>query len=166
VTVLLSSEPGGTRVALTHACENVDPAVGVEHVQGWRYQMAVFANVVSREAQSGASGRIDAFFSAWNATDPAERRRLLEDAATEDVAFGDAYSCTAGTEDLVAHLGAVQFFMPGMTIARDGEVAQCQGTAIAPWVARKADGGVAGRGRDVFELSPEGKIRRAMGFWG
>jgi hypothetical protein len=25
---------------------------------------------------------------------------------------------------------------------------------------------VAGRGRDVFELSPEGKIRRAMGFWG
>jgi len=166
VTVVLSSEPGGTRVALTHACENVDPAVGVEHVQGWRYQMAVFANVVSREAQSGASERIDAFLSAWNAPEPVERRRLLEASATADIFFRDAYRCTAGTEDLVAHLGAVQFFMPGMTLVRDGEVAQCQGTAIAPWVARKTDGSIAGRGRNVFEFSPEGKICRATGFWG
>jgi hypothetical protein len=29
----------------------------------------------------------------------------------------------------------------------------------------QADGSVAGRGRNVFEL-PEGKIRRATGFWG
>jgi uncharacterized protein YndB with AHSA1/START domain len=166
ITVTLSSEPGGTRVALTHVCENVDPAVGVEHVQGWRYQMAVFANVVARESQGAAAERIDVFLSAWNASDPAERRRLLEDAATPDVVFGDAYSCTAGTEDLVAHLGAVQFFMPGMTLTRDGEVAQCQGTAIAPWIARKSDGSVAGRGRNVFDMSPEGKIRRATGFWG
>jgi hypothetical protein len=121
---------------------------------------------VARESQGAAAERIDVFLSAWNASDPAERRRLLEDAATPDVVFGDAYSCTAGTEDLVAHLGAVQFFMPGMTLTRDGEVAQCQGTAIAPWIARKSDGSVAGRGRNVFDMSPEGKIRRATGFWG
>ena len=166
VTVTLSSEPGGTRVALRHACENVDPAVGVEHTQGWRYQMAVFANVVAREAQSGAADRIDIFLSAWNETDPAERVRLVQSCATDDVAFRDAYSCTSGTADLAAHLGAVQVFMPGMTLARDGEVSQCQGTAIALWVARKPDASIAGRGRNVFEFSPEGKIRRATGFWG
>ncbi len=165
VTVTLTSEPDGTRVALVHDCENVDPAVGVEHVQGWRYQMAVFANVVSRESQGGAAERIDAFLSAWNATDPAERRRLLANSATEDIAFRDAYSCTSGTEDLVAHLKAVQFFMPGMTLARDGGVSQCQGTAIASWIARGPDGGIRGRGTNVFELSPEGRIRAATGFW-
>jgi len=166
VTVSLTSEPGGTRVALTHACEDVDPAVGVEHVQGWRYQMAVFANVVSRESQAGAAERIDTFLAAWNEPDPGERVRLLGLCATEEVAFRDAYSCTAGIGDLAAHLGAVQTFMPGMTLSRDGEVAQCQGTAIAPWIARKADDSVAGRGRNVFEFSPEGKIRQATGFWG
>jgi len=166
VTVVLSSEPGGTRVALTHACQDVDPAVGAEHVQGWRYQMAVFANVVSRESQAGAVDRIDTFLSAWNAADADERLRLLRLSVTDDMAFRDAYSCTEGIEDLAAHLGAVRTFMPGMTLARDGDVVQCQGTAIAAWVARKADGSVAGRGRDVFELSPEGKIRRATGFWG
>jgi uncharacterized protein YndB with AHSA1/START domain len=166
VTVTLTSEPGGTQVALSHVCENVDPAVGAEHVQGWRYQMAVFANVVSRESQAGAAERIDTFFAAWNAADPGERVRLLGRCATDDVAFRDAYSCTSGTEDLAAHLGAFRTFMPGMTLARDGDIAQCQGTAIASWIARKADGSVAGRGRNVFELSPEGKIRCATGFWG
>lgn len=166
VTVIMTSEPGGTRVALTHACENVDPAVGAEHVQGWRYQMAVFANVVSRESQEGAAERIDTFLSAWNAADPGERVRLLGLCATPDVEFRDAFSCTFGIEDLAAHLGAVQTFMPGMTLSRDGDVAVCQGTAIAPWVALKADGHEAGRGRNVFELSPEGRIRRATGFWG
>lgn len=166
VTVTLTSEPGGTRVALTHACDAVDPSVGVEHVQGWRYQMALFANVVSRESQAGAAERIDAFLAAWNAVDPAERIRLLESCATEDVAFRDAYSCTSGIADLAAHLGAVQIFMPGMSLARDGDVAQCQGTAIAPWVAHKPDGALAGRGRNVYEFSPEGRILRATGFWG
>jgi hypothetical protein len=128
--------------------------------------MAVFANVVSRESQGSAAERIDTFLAAWNAAEPGERARLLRVCATDDVAFRDAYSCTSGTEDLAAHLGAVQAFMPGMTLARDGDVAQCQGTAIAPWVARKADGSLAGRGRNVFEFSPEGKIRRATGFWG
>ena len=165
VTIRLDEGSDGTAVHLTHASSDAPASIGAEHVQGWRYQMAVFANVVSREAQAQAAACIDAFFAAWNEKDEAARRRLLEQATAEDVRFGDAFSCTVDREDLVAHLAAVQRFMPAMTLSRDGEVAQCQGTAIAPWIAKAADGNVRGRGTNVFELGADGRIRRATGFW-
>jgi len=166
VTIRLEPGDDGTRVHLRHEAPGVPADVGVEHVQGWRYQMALFANVVSREAQKDAAERIDAFLAAWNEPDEDARLRLLESAATEDVRFGDAFGCTSGREDLVAHLTAVQRFMPGMTLARDGEVKECQGVAIAPWVARAADGAERGKGTNVFGLAADGRIRLATGFWG
>lgn len=167
VTIRLeATADGSTAVHLRHEAEGVPAEVGAEHVQGWRYQMAVFANVVSREAHERAADRIDAFFAAWNETDEPARRRLLEEATAADVRFGDAFSCTAGREDLLAHLTAVQRFMPGMTVSRDGDVQECQGVAIAPWVARAADGAERGRGTNVFDLAADGRIRLATGFWG
>jgi uncharacterized protein YndB with AHSA1/START domain len=165
VTVRLDTVEEGTAVVLRHESDDAPAEVGAEHVQGWRYQMAVFANVVSREAHADAASRIDAFFSAWNEKDENTRRGLLERAATDDARFGDAFSCTGGRDDLVAHLSAVQRFMPGMTISRDGDVRQCQGTAIATWVARAADGKERGRGTTVFALAADGRIRMATGFW-
>jgi uncharacterized protein YndB with AHSA1/START domain len=166
VTIRLEDVEDGTAVHLRHEAKGVPAEVGVEHVQGWRYQMALFANVVSREAHLRAAERIDAFLAAWNEGDENTRRRLLEEATTADVRFGDAFSCTAGREDLVAHLTAVRRFMPGMTIARDGDVKECQGVAIAPWVARGADGVERGRGTNVFGLGPDGRIKLATGFRG
>ena len=164
VTIRLERVEDGTAVHLRHESPDAPASVGVEHVQGWRYQMALFANVVSREAQVHAAERIDAFLAAWNEADEEKRRRLLEEAAADDVRFGDAFSCTAGREDLVAHLAAVQRFMPGMTIVRDGDVRECQGVAIASWVARGADGAERGRGTNVFGLGPDGRIKLATGF--
>ena len=165
VTIRLESSPGGTSVHLRHDAPGAPAAVGVEHVQGWRYQMAVFANIVSREAQAQAASRIDAFFAAWNEKDESARRGLLEESTTSGLEFADAFSCTFGRDDLVSHLTAVRHFMPGMTLSRDGEISQCQGTAIAPWVARAADGTERGRGTNVFELAADGRIQRATGFW-
>ncbi|HWC65900.1 MAG TPA: SRPBCC domain-containing protein [Thermoanaerobaculia bacterium] len=165
VTIRLDPVEDGTAVALRHESADAPASVGAEHVQGWRYQMAVFANVVSREAHAGAASWIDAFFSAWNETGDDARRRLLEQAATDDVRFGDAFSCAAGRDDLVAHLAAVQRFMPGMTISRDGDVKECQGVAIAPWVARAAEGKERGRGTTVFGFAADGRIRTATAFW-
>ena len=50
-----------------------------------------------------------------------------------------------------------------MTIARDGAVRQCQGMAIADWIARGADGQERARGTNVFTLTPEGKIESGDG---
>jgi len=47
VTIDLTPTPAGTRVSLRH--EFADESVRDQHVQGWRYQLSVFANVVGAE---------------------------------------------------------------------------------------------------------------------
>lgn len=163
VVVTLQERKDGTLLHLRH--ELPDAASRDHHVQGWRYQLAVFANVVAREVGAGLPPAVDAFLAAWSQKDEATRRAAIAAVATDDVTFGDAFSCTSGIDDLVAHLAAAQLHMPGLVLERSGDVRQCQGTAVADWVA-KGPGGVArGRGTNVFELAPDGRIRRVVGFW-
>jgi len=161
VTVTLSEVERGTRVHLRHDVPT--PDVRDAHVAGWRYQMALFANVVSAEAQAKAAERIDAFFAAWSQGDPGRRRALLESAASPDVSFRDRHSCVGGIGELDEHMAAVQRFMPGVSLSREGGIRQCQGTAICDWTARGADGAARGSGTNVFDLGPDGKITRAVG---
>jgi hypothetical protein len=55
--------------------------------------------------------------------------------------------------------------MPGVRLEREGEVRQCQGTAVVDWLARAADGQERGKGTNVFDLAPDGRIARAVGLW-
>jgi uncharacterized protein YndB with AHSA1/START domain len=164
VVVTLQERKDGTLLHLRH--ELPDAAARDQHVQGWRYQLAVFANVVTRETSAGLAQAVDAFFAAWSEKDEARRRIALASIATDDVTFADAFSCTAGIEDLVAHLSAAQMHMPGVVLERTGDVRQCQGTAVVEWAAKGPDGTPRGRGTNVFELAPDGRIRRVVGFWG
>ncbi len=163
VTVTLQERPDGTLLRLRH--ELPDAAARDEHVQGWRYQLSVFANVVAREAHAGVAKAVDAFLGAWSEKDAGRRRAAIAGVAAEDVSFADAFSCTAGIDDLVAHLAAAQIHMPGLVLERSGDVRQCQGTAVADWVAKGPDGAVRARGTNVFDLSPEGRIARVVGLW-
>jgi uncharacterized protein YndB with AHSA1/START domain len=163
VTVTLEDRPRGTLLTLRH--ELADAAVRDQHVQGWRYQLALFANVAARDQHAGLAGLVDRYFSAWSEEDEARRQAELRATATEDVAFKDAFSCTEGLLDLAAHLAAARMHMPGVRLERDGEVRQCQGTAIVDWLARAADGQERGRGTNVFDLAPDGRITRVVGLW-
>jgi uncharacterized protein YndB with AHSA1/START domain len=164
VVVTLQERKDGTFLHLRH--ELPDAAARDHHVQGWRYQLAVFANVVTRETSGALGPAVDAFLAAWSENDEARRRTALAAVVTEDVTFADAFSCTAGIEDLVAHLAAAQVHMPGIVLSRAGDVRQCQGTALADWVAKGPDGAPRGRGTNVFDLAPDGRIARVVGFWG
>ncbi len=163
VTVRLRDDDGGTRLELRH--EFAEAAVRDHHVQGWRYQLAVFANVVSDETHAAAAERIDAWFAIWSEPDAATRRRVLEAQVTPDVSFRDRYSCTHGLDDLDAHLAAVAQFFPGVRLERAGEVRHCQAEALADWVARAADGAERGRGTNAFRFAPDGRIAAVVGFW-
>ncbi len=163
VTVKLEEARRGTLVRLRHELPTAEARD--EHVQGWRYQLALFANVAAREAQSGTAALADRFFALWGEKDAARRRAELEAIADPALTFHDPYSCTDGLDDLGAHIAASQRFMPGLALERVGEPRQCQGTALVDWVARGADGAERGRGTNVLELTPDGRLARVTGLW-
>lgn len=164
VTITLEDARAGTLVRLHHELPSAE--VRDEHVQGWRYQLALFANVVAKEAHAGTGELADRFFSCWAEADAAKRRAELAAIASEELAFRDPYSCTAGLDDLSAHIAASQRFMPGVVLARRGEPRSCQGTALVDWAVTAPDGSERARGTNVFELGPDGRITRVTGIWG
>ena len=163
ITVTLTQQPEGTRVHLRH--EVPSAAVRDEHVQGWRYQMAVFANVVMAERGADQAARIDRFLALWGQKDATQRRAELAAIGAESLAFADRFSCTRGIDDLADHIGAAQRFMPGLELHRQGEARSCQGTAVCEWAARGPEGADKGRGTNVFDFDPEGRIVRVVGLW-
>ena len=164
VTIVLEACEQGTRLHLTH--EFADGKARDEHEQGWRYQLAVFANVVTDLAHAGAMDTIDRWFAAWSEPDKGTRDRAVEGVTTLHVRVQDRYSLLDGRDDVLKHLDAIQRFMPGLTLQRDGVARHCQGTMLADWIARRKDGEEQGRGSNVFELDGSGQIVSVVGFWG
>ena len=135
------------------------------HVQGWRYQLSVFATTIADRLHAGAGDTADAWFAAWSDPEAATREATVGRIAAPAIRFRDRYSLVTGLEDLHAHLAAVHRFMPGMRIERVGAVRHCQGVAVVDWVARGADGAERGRGQNVFTLGGDGRIVDVVGLW-
>lgn len=157
VTIDLEATADGTRLTLTH--EFADAAVRDQHVQGWRYQLSVFANVVLDTLHAGAPDLVDRWFQAWAETDADVRRTNLAMFVAGDVRFRDRFSATAGLDDLVAHITATQRFMPGTHPVRAGDVRHCQGFALADWTVSSFSG------TNHFTLDAHGRIAAVVGFW-
>jgi uncharacterized protein YndB with AHSA1/START domain len=166
VTIRLTPDgPGGreTRLSLVH--EFAETTVRDEHVQGWRFQLALFGNLVANEVHAEAGAKVDGWFDAWIETDAAARERALQQIATPDLRFRDQYSLTDGLADLVPHIGAAQKFMPGIRLQRSGAVRHCQGTVLCDWRVVMPDGQERGTGTNVFTFGPDGRIESVTGFW-
>ena len=164
VTVTLAEHPQGTRLRLVH--EVADAPTRDQHVQGWRYHLAVFSNVAANEAQVGAGAAVLRWFSAWNEPDAAQRATLFAELTHEDIAFQDAHSSTRGRDDLVAHVASAKVHMAGLTFEPCSDVRHCQGTALADWIVKLPDGKTMAKGTNVFELAPDGRFARVVGLWG
>lgn len=163
VTIRLEPHPEGTQLHLTH--EFPSRAQGEDHVQGWRFQLSLFANLVAADVNHDVEARVDAWFAAWSSDDDAARRAALQGLAIDAVGFNDRFSHTEGLADLIAHLDAARRFMPGLTVTREGAVRHCQGCALADWSAVAADGQRKGRGTNVFTFDAAGRIAAVTGFW-
>ena len=162
VTIRLEEERAGTRLHLTH--EFADEAARNEHIQGWRFQLSLFGNIVADEVHAGAPGLVDAWFHAWAEPDETKRVEVLSRIALPEVRFRDRYSMLEGTADLMAHITAAQRFM-GLRMERRGNVRHCQGTVLADWVALAKDGTERATGTNVFVLGSDGRIDAVTGFW-
>jgi uncharacterized protein YndB with AHSA1/START domain len=163
VSIFLADHPEGTEVRLKH--DFSDPAMRDAHDSGWRYQMALFANVAADVQHRGYLELLDEYFAAWNTVDTGMRSSILARVVSPAVRFRDAYGCLEGRTELDAHIGAIRQHMPGMNLQREGDAVQCQGTAMARWVAKKEDGSESARGTNLFHFTPEGRIHSITGFW-
>ena len=163
VTIALEPQGTSTRLHLRHAFAEVAHREGF--VQGWRYQLSVFATTIADRLHAGAGETADAWFAAWSDPDAATREATVGRIAAPGIRFRDRYSLVTGLDDLHAHLAAVHRFMPGMRIERAGAVRHCQGVAVVDWVARGTDGAERGRGQNVFTLGGDGRIVDVVGLW-
>ncbi len=163
VTISLAPQGLATRLDLLH--EFADAGPRDEHVQGWRYQLSVFGNVVADLVNINAAEATDAWFGAWSETIEDTRRQQLATIACPDVRFRDRFSLLDGLDDLIPHISATQRFMPGLHLRRRGDVRHCQGTLLVDWVAVGTDGSERGSGTNVFVLRADGLIESVTGFW-
>ena len=163
VEIRLDPAGAATRLHLTHAF--AESSVRDEHVQGWRYQLSVFANIVADEVQAGAQSLVDAWFAAWGETNEAARSVILVGAVVPDVRFRDRYSMIDGMAELVPHIGAAQRFMPGYRPERRGPIRHCQGTVLADWIVAGAEGRQTSSGTNVFTFDENGRIESVVGLW-
>jgi uncharacterized protein YndB with AHSA1/START domain len=164
VTIACDSEGDATRVRLQHAF--AEQSIGEDFVQGWRFQLSLFANIVTRLVHGRAAEKVDTWFAAWAEPDAAAREAMLASVAVPAVQFRDQYSCLDGMDEVLPHVAAAQRFMPGLRLQRDGDVRHCQGTVLANWTATGADGQPRGKGTNVFSMAPDGRIEAVTGLWG
>jgi hypothetical protein len=128
-------------------------------VQGWRFHFSLFANAVANYVNAGAPDVVDAWYALWTEPDAAKREAILNRIAARKVRFRDRYSSLEGMDDVVAHIGASQRFMPGMGLERRGNIRHCQGTVLSDWVARSSDGQEKMSGTSVFMFAGDLKIQ-------
>jgi uncharacterized protein YndB with AHSA1/START domain len=162
VTIRLAPHAEGTQLHLTHEFD--DESQRDSHVQGWRFQLSLFANAVANLVNADAAGAVDRWFGAWNEPDAAARRRLLSDLVSDGVRFRDKFSRMEGIDELDAHLDAARRFMPGIELKRSGAVRHCQGSALADWVAVR-EGAQVSSGTNIFTFGPDGRVDAVTGLW-
>jgi uncharacterized protein YndB with AHSA1/START domain len=162
VTITLENEAGATLLHLTHA--TVDPAARDLFVQGWRYQLSLFANVVLDRIYADAGARVDEWFAALSEPDDAARAARVSVLALPAIQYRDRYSCVDGVAELLPQVGAMHRFMPGFTMTRRGEVRHRQGSVLVDWVQAGPGGTPAGEGAAVIEFGPASRVSRVTMF--
>lgn len=162
--VAIHLEPIGssTRLHLSHGFS--EQAAREEFIQGWRFQLSLFGNVISNEIHRDAAAVVDGWFSAWAVPEAASRREAFARVASPGVQLRDRFSLIEGLDDLVAHTGAYQRFFPGIRLERRGNVRQCQGSALADWISPSDDGEPRMTGSCCFALTPDNQIDTVTNF--
>ena len=163
VTIRLDPHPQGTLLQLTH--EFSEAAHRDPHVQGWRFQLSLFANTVAALVLGDGTDVVDRWFTAWNTADRERRDRDLDALVSPKIRLEDKYSCLVGLDDLFAHVAAIHQFMPGLRLERRGAVRRSQWTIIADWAAVGAGSEVRATGTNVFTFDADRKIESVVGFW-
>jgi hypothetical protein len=108
---------------------------------------------------------IAAFEAAWNATDEAERLRLLTASCVADAVFVSPQGSTAGIGALNASIGEFRRAFPAAVVSF-GRPDEHGGYARVAWTTRWNDGQSDLVGEDFAALAADRRIRLLVSFDG
>ncbi|MDO8612953.1 MAG: nuclear transport factor 2 family protein [Dehalococcoidia bacterium] len=109
---------------------------------------------------------VAAYMAAWNETDEAKRRSLLEMSWADDGTYTDPQSDVAGREALTALIGGMHGQMPGARIDVTSKTDLHHDKLRFAWKFVGADGSMTIEGIDFGELAEDGRLKKIVGFWG
>lgn len=109
---------------------------------------------------------IDTYCAAWSDSDPMRRREILGGVWADGAAYTDPTVHAVGLDELLAHIDSVVARRPGAKVVRTSRVDVHHDLARFAWRVINADGTALPEGLDLAELSPDGRIRRIIGFFG
>ena len=103
---------------------------------------------------------------AWNTPDVAERRRLLDEALTEDCDLVEPRGRYAGRDAIVNRINGFADRFPGAKLSITSNVDEHNGFGRYSWDIVDRDGTEVLRGIDVVERAEDGRLRRIVMFFG
>jgi hypothetical protein len=104
------------------------------------------------------------YIAAWNATDPAARRALVEEVFAEDVTYTDPMADVAGRAALDATIAAVHGMFPGFVFRLAGPADAHHDQLRFTWHLGPEGEEAPVVGSDVAVTDAEGRIRTVLGF--
>jgi hypothetical protein len=107
---------------------------------------------------------IDNYIAAWNATDPGQRRALVEQVWSDDARYVDPLTVAEGRDAIDATIAAVQGQFPGLDFRLRGPVDAHHDLARFTWEAGPAGADPVVVGFDVAVLDEDGRVRAVHGF--
>jgi hypothetical protein len=112
------------------------------------------------------SGTIDTYFDAWNETDDAARRTLVERCLTSDVELIDEHGRFTGHDELGALMAKFHRDVPGGRIVKTSGFERFERITRYSWDAVDAEGNTLEPGLDVVEQGADGRLQRIVMFHG
>jgi hypothetical protein len=103
------------------------------------------------------------YLAVWNETDPAVRRKLIDEVWAEDGRYTDPLAAVAGRDAIDALIGAAQAQFPGLEFTL-GPVDAHHDIARFTWNLGPAGAEPVVIGFDVLAATPDGRIGAVYGF--
>jgi hypothetical protein len=107
---------------------------------------------------------VDVYFAAWNETDGAARRALLERCSTDDVELIDENGRLHGYDALSARIAGFHEQVPGARVVKSSGIDRFDEVARYSWNIVTEDGNTVLVGLDVVEHETDGRLRRIIMF--
>ncbi|MGW7449190.1 nuclear transport factor 2 family protein [Kitasatospora sp. NPDC054795] len=103
------------------------------------------------------------YLAVWNETDPAARRKLVDEVWAEDGRYTDPLAAVTGRDAVAALIGAAQAQFPGLEFTL-GPVDAHHDIARFTWNLGPAGAEPVVIGFDVLAATPDGRIGAVYGF--